>query len=154
MDIRLADAAALPLEDGSVDLAIAFMSLHDVDDMPSAVQEIARILEPGGKLCLAIVHPINSAGTFDDKTANAPFVIQGSYLQPYRYSDAVERDGLELTFHSEHRPLECYFSAMEQAGFLIEALREPTYSEETVVSDAGRRWLRLPLFLHIRAVRR
>jgi SAM-dependent methyltransferase len=32
MDIRLADAGALPLDDASADLAIAFMSLHDIDD--------------------------------------------------------------------------------------------------------------------------
>jgi ubiquinone/menaquinone biosynthesis C-methylase UbiE len=37
MDLRLADAAALPLEDASVDLAVAFMSLQDVDAMPAAV---------------------------------------------------------------------------------------------------------------------
>jgi ubiquinone/menaquinone biosynthesis C-methylase UbiE len=49
MDVRLADAAALPLEDASVDLAVAFMSLHDIDAMSSAVREIARILEPHGR---------------------------------------------------------------------------------------------------------
>jgi ubiquinone/menaquinone biosynthesis C-methylase UbiE len=64
MDLRVADAAALPLDDASADLAIAFMSLHDIDAMPVAVHEIARILERGGRLCLAIVHPINSAGRF------------------------------------------------------------------------------------------
>jgi ubiquinone/menaquinone biosynthesis C-methylase UbiE len=62
MDVRLADAAALPLDDASADLAIAFMSLHDIDAMSAAVREIARVLEPGGRLCLASVHPINSAG--------------------------------------------------------------------------------------------
>jgi ubiquinone/menaquinone biosynthesis C-methylase UbiE len=44
MDIRLADAASLPLEDASADLAIAFMSLQDVDAMPEAIAEIARVL--------------------------------------------------------------------------------------------------------------
>ena len=34
MDLRLADAAALPLDDASADLAIAFMSLHDIDRCP------------------------------------------------------------------------------------------------------------------------
>src|SRR4051794_40591712 len=32
MDVRLADAAALPLADGAADLVVAFMSLHDMDD--------------------------------------------------------------------------------------------------------------------------
>ncbi len=153
MDVRIADAATLPLEDASADLAIAFMSLHDVDAMPTTIKEIARILIPNGKLCFAIVHPINSAGTFDERSADSPFLIDGSYLQARRYSDRVERDGLEMTFHSEHRPLESYVIALEEAGLLIEALREPAYPEEAVVEDVSRRWQRLPLFLHIRAHR-
>jgi len=71
MDIRLADAASLPLDDQSADLVIAFMSLQDVDAMPAAIKEVARILIPGGRFCLAIVHPINSSGRFDATTADA-----------------------------------------------------------------------------------
>jgi SAM-dependent methyltransferase len=151
MDVRLADAAALPLGDASADLAVAFMSFHDIDAMPCAVREVARILEPGGILCLAIVHPINSAGRFEQKSADAPFVIKDEYLRAFRYVDTIERDGLRMTFHSQHRPLEAYFIALEEAGFLVEALREPTIPEHAIVSEADRRWQRVPLFLHLRA---
>ena len=154
MDIRVADAAALPLGDSSVDLAIAFMSLQDIDDMPKAVREVARVLEPGGRFCFAIVHPINSAGRFEHRAADAPFVIGGDYLQPFYRSDPVERDGLAVTFHSQHRPLETYFRALEEAGLAVEALREPPVPDHGFVSDASRRWQRIPLFLHIRACHR
>lgn len=153
MDVRLADAAALPLEDAVADLAVAFMSLHDIDPMPAVVREIARVLEPGGRLCLAIVHPINSAGRFERPAADSPFVIEGEYLRPFLYADTVERDGLQMTFHSRHRPLEAYVSALAEAGFLVEALREPAVPDHAIASEAGRRWQRLPLFLHIRARR-
>jgi SAM-dependent methyltransferase len=153
MDIRVADAAALPLDDASADLVVAFMALHNVEAMALAVREIARILEPGGKLCFAIVHPINSAGHFERQTADAPFVIEGDYLRPFRYSETEERDGLTMTFHSRHRPLCTYFSALEEAGFLVEALRETGVPEHAIVSEASRRWQRLPLFLHVRARR-
>jgi SAM-dependent methyltransferase len=153
MDIRLADAAALPLEDGSADLAVAFMSLQDVDAMPVAVREIARILEPDGKLCAAIVHPLNSAGRFEGKAADAPYVIAGDYLRAFPYTDVVERDGLAMTFHSQHRSIESYSLALEEAGLLVEALREPAVPNYAIKSEATRRWQRLPLFLHIRARR-
>jgi SAM-dependent methyltransferase len=153
MEIRLADAAALPLDDASADLVVAFMSLHDIDEMGLAVREIARILEPGGKLCFAIVHPINSAGHFERESADAPFVIEGDYLRPFRYSETVERDDLTMTFHSQHRPFHAYFSALEEAGFLVEALRETGIPEPAIVSEESRRWQRLPLFLHVRARR-
>ena len=153
LDIRLADAAALPLDDTSADLAIAFMSLHDIDAMPAAVREVARILEPGGRFCLAIVHPINSAGRFETSAADASFVIAADYLRPFSYSDPVERDGLSMTFHSQHRPIESYFLALEEAGLLVETLREPKLPEHAVQSQNSRRWQRLPLFLHLRACR-
>src|SRR5262245_61927464 len=153
MDIRLANAAALPLDNASADLAIAFMSLQDVDDMPAAVREAARVLEPGGRFCMAIVHPINSAGRFVSEAADAPFVIKGDYLRAFDYADTIERDGLSITFHSRHRSLESYFLELEAAGLLVETLREPQVPDHAVKSDRGRRWQRLPLFLHLRARR-
>lgn len=153
MDVRIADAAALPLGDACADLAVAFMSLHDIDAMPAAVSEIARILQPGGKVCVAIVHPINSAGRFTERAADAPFMIEGNYLRQWDYSDSIERDGLTMTFHSQHRPLEAYFLAFEAAGLLVETLREPSVPDHAIASEESRRWQRLPLFLHIRARR-
>ena len=153
MDVRLADAAALPLEDRCADLAIAFMSLDDMDAMAAAVREIGRVLEPGGRFCVAIVHPINSAGRFESERADAHFIIKGDYLRAHLYSDTVERDGLTITFHSQHRALEDYFSALEEAGFTVEALREPSVPDRAITSERGRRWQRLPLFLHLRARR-
>ena len=153
MDVRVADAATLPLEDASADLAVAFMSLQDIDDMPAVIGEVARVLEPSGRFCMAIVHPLNSAGRFEQSTSDAHFVISGNYLGAFNYADTVERNGLMMTFHSQHRPVEAYFIALEKAGLLVEALREPSVPVHAIASDAGRRWQRVPLFLHLRARR-
>lgn len=141
----VADAARLPLATGAADCAVAFMSLHDIDHMPAAVREIARILTVGGHLVLAIVHPINSAGRFagDKGDADRPFVIDGSYLEPEQYVDTVDSDGLTVTFHGEHRPLQAYTEALADGGFVIERLREPTSP------DPAKPWRRIPLFLNI-----
>src|ERR1035437_7742108 len=112
-DYRVADAAALPIGDASVPLVTAFMSLQDVDDMPAAVREAARVLVPGGRLCLAIVHPINSAGDFETLEPDAAFVIRGSYFERRRYEDTFESNGLRITFASEHRPIQDYVAALE-----------------------------------------
>ncbi len=124
------------------------MSLQDVDDMEAAVHEIARILDPDGHLVLAIVHPVNSAGQFvgEHTDPTGPFVLSGSWFTTRRYVDSVERGGLTMTFHSNHRPLQDYTEALASAGFLIERLREPTDL------DPDKAWHRIPLFLHIRAV--
>jgi SAM-dependent methyltransferase len=153
MDVRLGDAARLPLPDQAADLVLAFMSLHDMDDMVGAVREAFRVLGPEGRFCLAVVHPLNSAGKFSSEAADAPFTIAGDYLAPHPYTDAIERDGLPMTFHSQHWPLERYFSALENSGFLVEALREVTVDQGAIRNPRDPRWLRIPLFLHVRAVK-
>jgi hypothetical protein len=66
----------------------------------------------------------------------------------------AERGGIKMTFHSEHRPIEAYSRALEAAGLLIEAIREPKAPDALVADAPGkRRWQRIPLSLHLRAVK-
>ncbi len=153
IDVVEADAAALPFGDGFADLAIAFMSLQDVEDFRGPIREAARVLEPGGRFCLAIVHPLNSAGEFHDETGTSPLVIGSSYLDATYYVDTIERDGLTVELASTHRPLSAYTEALADAGFLIERLREPAVPEPAITEERQRRWQRFPLFAHIRALR-
>ncbi|HJY62424.1 MAG TPA: class I SAM-dependent methyltransferase [Streptosporangiaceae bacterium] len=141
----LADAAALPFRDEAFGLVVAYMSLHDMDRMPEAVAEAARVLDHSGRLVMAIPHPVNSAGSFQTRDADAPFTIAGSYLDPGPADWVTDRGEVRLTFHSEHRPLESYSRALESAGLLIEAIREPGAPDG--------RWQRIPLSLQLRAVK-
>jgi SAM-dependent methyltransferase len=129
--LAIGDAAHLPLANACCELVVAFMSLQDIDGWEAAISEAARVLEPAGRLCLAIVHPHESAGD--------------SYFERRRYVDAIEREGIPMTFHSEHRTIEDYSRALEACGFVIEAVREVT------THDARDPWHRRPMFLHLRA---
>jgi hypothetical protein len=130
------------------------MSLQDIDDLDGAVGEIGRVLIPGGVLCLAIVHPLASAGRFTAATATAPFVIDGSYLDETMRTEQVERDGLPMTFVFVHRPLGRYLQALEGAGLQVVALREPASPASAIAADpAEQRWRRIPEFLLLRAHR-
>lgn len=121
--VLLADAAAMPLRDRCADLVVACMSLLDIDDFDGAVSEIGRVLRPGGRLCLAVVHPFMSAQ--DEDTMHTPsFRFSRPYLEPRRYVDHVERDGLAMTFTSMHRPLTGYVCALAANGMMISALSE------------------------------
>ena len=148
-DYRVADAAQLPLADASADVVTAFMSLQDVDDLDRAVREAARVLVPGGRLRTAIVHPINSAGEFASRDDDAPFEIRGSYFEERRYVDVLERNGLPMTFASAHRSLERFAHPILDAGLLIDHLAEPP----DLADPPGTRWRRLPLFLHLGAIK-
>jgi len=121
----VSDAADLPFEARSFDLVVAFNTLMDFDDMSGAVREAARVLEPGGRLCACVTHPMRDAGRFASREADAPFVIAEPYFGKRRFEMTVRRAGYEVAFHGWTYPLEDYIRAFEEAGFLIEALREP-----------------------------
>ena len=114
----------------------------------------ARVLARPGRLCAAIPHPVNSAGSFQGRDPAAPFVISGSYLDRAQDMWVHDRGGVRLTFHSEHRPLEAYMRAVEAGGLLTEAIREIRAPDHVVARDPrARRWQRIPLFLHLRAIK-
>ncbi len=140
--VTTGDAARLPLADASADCAVAFMSLQDIDDMPGAIQEIARVLADGRKLALAIVHPMYSAS---GKNPDDDFVLKRPYFTPDLCVSVDTRDSRTMTFYREHRPLQAYIDAVLEAGFSIEKLVEPTDEAE------GKP---IPMFLDILAVRR
>ena len=137
-----ADLTAVPLEDGAADLAVAFMVLQSVDDLAAGVREATRLLAPSGRLCVAVVHPVNS---LDD----AP-----GWFHEHRFECTREQAGARMTFHDVHRPLSRYFAALEAAGLLVEALREPVPGRELLeVRPEAEKWTRKPCFLHVRAVK-
>ena len=153
IDAVVADAAALPFADGAFDLVTAFMSLQDLDDLEGAVREVGRVLEPGGRLCFCIPHPLITAGHFPEPLADAPFVVD-DYLRVRRAGDEAERAGIRIHFALEHRPLEAYSRALEAGGLTIEALREHVYPHELWRHEESARWQRVVSFLHVRALRR
>jgi SAM-dependent methyltransferase len=141
----VADARALPFVRDSYALVVAYNSLMDVDDMPRAVAEAARVLEPGGTLAACVTHPIPDAGGLEDGRL--------TITRPYRTSEAFsvrdERDGLAMTFTGHRYSFEHYSRAFEAAGLAIDAIREPGPSADAPEHYAP--WRDVPMFLHLRA---
>ncbi len=52
IDYRQGDAERLPLDDASVDVVFANMLLHHVENPPTAIAEMMRILKPGGRVVI------------------------------------------------------------------------------------------------------
>jgi SAM-dependent methyltransferase len=143
-------AEALPFAAASFGLVVAYNVLMDVADMPAAVAEAARVLRPGGHLCVCVTHPVADAGDWAHDGDDAAFVVAGSYLGAQAFEARLERGGLGMTFDGVAYPLEEYVVAMEDAGLVIEALREPA---PAAGADALARWRRIPMFLMLRARR-
>lgn len=70
----LADVADLPLADGEVDLVLSLTGLHCFPDPRAAVQEMTRVLRPGGRLT-------GSTLVTDAGPCHAPVQVAGRALR-------------------------------------------------------------------------
>jgi len=59
--IARADLRALPFEAMSIDLLICALALGDFSELELALNEIARVLRPGGAVIYSVVHPAGEA---------------------------------------------------------------------------------------------
>jgi ubiquinone/menaquinone biosynthesis C-methylase UbiE len=114
------------------------MSLFNMDDIPAAVAEAARVLRTGGHFCASVLHPVFTAGVEEGDR----FVISRSYFEEGTNVWSSDRAGIQMTFHDRRVPLQDYASALERAGLLIESVREVGSDRDLV-----------PLFLHVRALK-
>ena len=74
-------------------------------------------------------------------------VFERDYFTRRHFREAVDQDGMRMVFQGFEHPLEAYTRALEDAGLLIEALREPV----CVQRDGST--LQVPLHLWIKAVK-
>jgi SAM-dependent methyltransferase len=114
---EIADAGALPFEDGAAALALSLNVLMHVVELEDAIAELARILAGGGALVLGLTHPVAEAGTWDEERGE---------LRLTSYFEAAEHAlplGEHHVFH-QHRTIEQYVRAFLAAGFALEDLRE------------------------------
>ena len=134
----------------SFDVAVAYNSLQVVDDMVGTVGEAGRVLERGGNLCVCVAHPVTDLGRFTGEEPRAPFAMRQPYFETRRVEETVKHGALTMTFRGWTYTLEQYSMALEQAGFRIEAIREPRPKRATHTYE---RWQDVPLFLLLRAVK-
>jgi SAM-dependent methyltransferase len=144
----LADSAHLPFDDGRFGVVVAYNVLMDVEDLDGTVAEAARVLQPGGFLCICVIHPLNDAAVISGDA----FVLQRPYLTSEAVDETVEGGGLRMRFRGWRHPLERYAVALEAAGLVIDRLREPGMPPAAVAErPALARWTQVPMFLFLRA---
>ncbi len=131
-----ARAEQLPCPDRAFDAVVLCLALEHIDPFRPALEEVARVLVPGGRFLLFLVHPIlqsPDSGWVDDVTSGQQFWRINSYLRDEVAVDEVA-PGVYLEF--AHRPLSRYVHVMGHLGLLIEDMIEPP-PPDVVVKETG-----------------
>ena len=120
-----ARAEALPCRNHAFDAVLACLAFEHVEQFETAIREVARVLEPGGRFVLLVGHPLLQAprsGWVDDQTLGEHYWRIGAYLGDHAEIDEIA-PGVNLRF--VHRPVSRYVHALGQAGLLIDDMEEP-----------------------------
>ena len=81
---RVADAMALPLTDGSVDVAVSTLSLHHWRDVAAILRELHRVVRPGGHVLIYDLRFSYSPRQFAAFVAQTPFAPPNVSYSPVR----------------------------------------------------------------------
>jgi len=121
----LAQAGRLPFADATFDAAVACLVFEHITDVDSAIAEVARVLEPGGRFIFFLNHPLlqtPGSGWIDDHILMEQYWRIGPYLIEDTTMEEVDK-GVVLPF--VHRPLSRYVNAMIANGLYLTHMEEP-----------------------------
>jgi len=160
---EVADArrmAALPVQ--GFDAVACLLALENMDTVTPVFAECARVLRPGGRLVLVIMHPCfripRQSGWGWDEGRHLQYRRVDSYLSdmkvPIQVHPGSDPGQVTWTFH---RPLAAYVRALAGAGLLVQALEEWPSTRVSLPGPRAQAENRardeIPMFLALKAVR-
>nr|WP_200835274.1 class I SAM-dependent methyltransferase [Parafrankia sp. Ea1.12] len=144
--LHLADLGdPLPLPEADVDVVLASLVMHYLQDWTPTLREFHRVLRPGGTFVMSTHHPF------------LDYTLSGSenYFAHEQWSEPWTFDDKTVTMRFWRRPLHAILDALTNTGFTLTRLSEPQPLPEVRDRDP-RGWKLLttqPRFLFLAARR-
>jgi SAM-dependent methyltransferase len=98
LDARVGDVQELPFDDGEFECAVANAMLYHVEDLDRALSELARVLEPGGKLVAVTIGEAHMAEVWrlvGYQKAERPFSRENGAKQLARHFRSVQAEDVD-----------------------------------------------------------
>jgi SAM-dependent methyltransferase len=119
-----AKAEALPVADASMGLVVSYLSLLDIPDYKTAINEMMRVLKPGGRCVIANQNGFATASTKywarDEDNNKLHWTMDN-----YSTERPCKAEWAGISVINWHRPMSAYMSAFLHAGFVLESFDEP-----------------------------
>jgi SAM-dependent methyltransferase len=117
----------LPVLDRSFDAVVVCLVFEHVDAFEASLEEVARVLRPGGRLLLFLNHPLlqtPESGMIIDHMIDPPETYWriGPYLREAVTVEEVQKD---VRVRFVHRPLGRYVNGLIDAGLQFVRMEEP-----------------------------
>ena len=129
------------------DLVVARLVLHYIADIAAVCAQVYRALAHNGRFVFSVEHPVI---TSCDRGWPAGSLRQDWIVDDYFETGLRETSWLGGKVQKYHRTVEDYFAALQQAGFVVQQLRESRPQRQQFANEqtyARRR--RIPLFLFL-----
>jgi ubiquinone/menaquinone biosynthesis C-methylase UbiE len=117
VDLRVAALGEpLPYDDASFDDVVSSHVLHYLEDWGPALAELRRVLRPGGRLIVAVMHPFADYAYLDPRP---------DYQATTSWTDEWTYGGRSFPMTFWRRPLHAMTDAFTAAGFRLSVISEP-----------------------------
>ena len=156
VEYRRVDMGELEVLEGGYGLVYSSLAFHYARDFQKLMEDISRLLRPGGTLLFSQEHPIVTA----TEGLRGHFILDGSGEPEYYAFSDYFKSGLRVSkwfvegVEDHHRTMGEIVTSIARAGLRIEILSEPAPSEEAIRRlPALKKELIKPAFLLIRAMK-
>ncbi len=140
---------------GGYDVAVSSLAVHYIENFDALLDHIHRLLSPNGLFVFSQEHPLTTALKREPRwSRDGEGRIRHYNLTDYSLPGERKIHWIVDGVVKYHRSFSSIFNSLVQAGFIIEAVREPV-PDATVMDQypAYKKYIHKPDFLLIRARR-
>ena len=139
------------ITDNVFDIVLCSMMLMDCEDFEGTIREIARVLEPEGKLYASVLHPCfdgnHERGIGRQGSGVYRQVVAMNYFEPREWEAPLYGGTTPVVWR--HRTLEEYIKTFIKCGLTIIDINEPRATDEQAKISTAMAWLqKIPLYLY------
>lgn len=131
LKFEVADISKIPLEDESVDLAFASYSLLHAVDLGKTLQDIQRILKPGGKVMILEPHEQRFQHYYEN-SGGVGYFTEGWYLETFL---GLADNSQQVYVPTFYRRTKSWIKEITKAGLEFIDYHEPRPTEQMIESN-------------------
>lgn len=134
MDLTNEDDLQKRLKAGNFNKAVCSMAIQDIENIQPMISAVKKTLAKDGVFVISIPHPCFNSGKISFKLADEndadkdQGILHSTYTKPVKLLVYAKENQPKPHPHF-HRPLNLLLNEFFSAGFVLDGMREPVFSE-------------------------